>query len=28
GRLEPVKAEAKSEPARNDAPLELRRSTQ
>jgi hypothetical protein len=27
-RLEPVKPEAKSEPARNDAPLELRRSTQ
>ena len=28
GRLEPVKSEAKSEPVRNDAPLELRRSTQ
>ncbi|MGX1324887.1 hypothetical protein AB7M17_008340 [Bradyrhizobium sp. USDA 377] len=28
GRLEPVKAEAKSEPARNEGPLELRRSTQ
>jgi hypothetical protein len=27
-RLEPVKSEARSEPARNDAPLELRRSTQ
>jgi hypothetical protein len=27
-RLEPVKSEAKSEPAKNDAPLELRRSTQ
>ncbi|MCK1473547.1 hypothetical protein IVB27_01685 [Bradyrhizobium sp. 197] len=27
-RLEPVKPEAKSEPAKNDAPLELRRSTQ
>jgi hypothetical protein len=27
-RLEPVKPEAKSEPAGNDAPLELRRSTQ
>ncbi|MHC2621573.1 hypothetical protein ACVIW2_003605 [Bradyrhizobium huanghuaihaiense] len=27
-RLEPVKAEAKSEPARNEGPLELRRSTQ
>ena len=27
-RLEPVKAEAKSEPVKNDAPLELRRSTQ
>ena len=28
GRLEPVKAEAKSEPAKTEAPLELRRSTQ
>lgn len=27
-RLEPVKAEIKSEPAKNEAPLELRRSTQ
>jgi len=27
-RLEPVKPQAKSEPARDDAPLELRRSTQ
>jgi len=27
-RLEPVKAEAKSEPAKTEAPLELRRSTQ
>ena len=28
GRLEPVKSEAKSEPAKIEAPLELRRSTQ
>ena len=28
GRLEPVKSEAKSEPAKTEAPLELRRSTQ
>jgi hypothetical protein len=27
-RLEPVKSEVKSEPAKNEAPLELRRSTQ
>jgi hypothetical protein len=27
-RIEPVKSEVKSEPAKNDAPLELRRSTQ
>jgi len=28
GRLEPVKSEARSEPAKGEAPLELRRSTQ